>query len=86
MIPLPLVLYLLVFQYGYWELSRAGVVTIASLPFYFGSIVIADFEIAVMNFAALMGEVTYLVSCQNTHRLYFLSFFSILFCGLGIIS
>ena len=50
-------------------------------------VVIAYFVVAVMNFATLMGEVTYLFKGQllgHLYRLYFsIFFFSILFCGLN---
>lgn len=50
-------------------------------------VVIAYFVVSVMNFATLMGEVTYLFKGQllgHLYRLYFsIFFFSILFCGLN---
>ena len=48
---------------------------------------LAYFVVSVMNFATLMGEVTYLFKGQllgHLYRLYFsIFFFSILFCGLN---
>ena len=55
--------------------------------FFLVPVVIAYFVVSVMNFATLMGEVTYLFKGQllgHLYRLYFsIFFFSILFCGLN---
>ena len=86
---LPLVLYLLVFQYGYSGIEPEPGVAYGYLYLFLFlvPVVIAYFVVAVMNFATLMGEVTYLLKGQllgHLYRLYFsIFFFSILFCGLN---
>lgn len=86
---LPLVLYLLVYQYGSSGIEPEPGVAYGYLYLFLFlvPVVIAYFVIAVMNFATLMGEVTYLLKGQllgHLYRLYFsIFFFSILFCGLN---
>ena len=86
---LPLVLYLLVYLYGYSGIEPEPGVAYGYLYLFLFlvPVVIAYFVVSVMNFATLMGEVTYLFKGQllgHLYQLYFsIFFFSILFCGLN---